>query len=175
MPSKTLLSCSTVSSKSDTFCEREFLRSRGVCFAASACAAEAIAGFDDDLEIKQRRRSFLGGVGLSTTQMTRECGEASSIRSTHRNEKSSVSLPRPYPCQIIVLTQGEWTYSRRNYVHDQLALARSLRSRIVAASGVDNLLLIHYNRCFELEEHSGCHLYNLTAGLRWSPLVRWRS
>jgi len=54
MPSKTLLSWSTVSPKSVTFCEREFLRERSTRFAAKSCAANAIAGFDDDREIKQR-------------------------------------------------------------------------------------------------------------------------
>jgi hypothetical protein len=42
--------------------DREFLRERGVCFAAIVCAAEAIAGLDDDREIKQRRRSDLDDV-----------------------------------------------------------------------------------------------------------------
>jgi hypothetical protein len=67
MPSKTLLSWSTVRPKSVTFCEREFLRERGVRFAPSVCAAEAITGFDDDREIKQRSRSSLDDEGPSRT------------------------------------------------------------------------------------------------------------
>lgn len=48
-----------MSSKSVTFCEREFLRERGACLAAITCAAEAMAGLDDNRESKQRRRSSL--------------------------------------------------------------------------------------------------------------------